>query len=260
MGRAPAAAWADLSNPNEQRSSRRCASAPTPMVFALAKTPASRARTGRRRGCLQKQSSPHIRRVQYTVLSVAGLKGTMSEAELHIIRARLDGGIRNKAARGELRRGLPVGFVWGEQDGEVLFHPDEAVTGAIRTVFERFAEFGSAPRVWLWFRSEGLFRCKRRPPVYLVRSAGSFRLTPRSTTSSPIRCMLALTPTARPNTNTTSMNMARSENGFDIFPWISGRCSFRTIMPASSIGPPFKPIRHGSTPTPDRSRISQEAR
>lgn len=85
-----------------------------------------------------------------------GLKGTMSEAELHIIRARLDGGIRNKAARGELRRGLPVGFVWGQQDGEVLFHPDEAVTGAIRTVFERFAEFGSARRVWLWFRSEGL--------------------------------------------------------------------------------------------------------
>ena len=85
-----------------------------------------------------------------------GLKGTMSEAELHIIRARLDGGIRNKAARGELRRGLPVGFVWGEQDGEVLFHPDEAVTAAIRSAFERFAEFGSARRVWLWFRSEGL--------------------------------------------------------------------------------------------------------
>jgi len=85
-----------------------------------------------------------------------GLKGTMSEAELHIIRARLDGGIRNKAARGELRRGLPVGFIWGEQDGEILFHPDAAVTGAIRTVFERFAEFGSARRVWLWFRSENL--------------------------------------------------------------------------------------------------------
>jgi DNA invertase Pin-like site-specific DNA recombinase/predicted DNA-binding transcriptional regulator AlpA len=85
-----------------------------------------------------------------------GLKGTMSEAELHIIRARLDGGIRNKAARGQLRRGLPVGFVWGEGDGEVLFHPDAAVTGAIRTVFERFAEYGSARRVWLWFRSESL--------------------------------------------------------------------------------------------------------
>jgi DNA invertase Pin-like site-specific DNA recombinase len=40
-----------------------------------------------------------------------GLKGTMSEAELHVLRARLNGGIRNKAARGELRRGLPVGLV-----------------------------------------------------------------------------------------------------------------------------------------------------
>ena len=52
-----------------------------------------------------------------------GLKGTMSEAELYVLRARLNGGIRNKAARGELRRGLPVGFVWGEADGEVRFHP-----------------------------------------------------------------------------------------------------------------------------------------
>jgi excisionase family DNA binding protein len=93
---------------------------------------------------------------QFNDRLVLGLKGTMSEAELHILRARLDGGIRNKAARGELRRGLPVGFVWGEEDGEVRFHPDEAVTSAIRTVFERFAEFGSARRVWLWFRSEGL--------------------------------------------------------------------------------------------------------
>src|SRR3954453_18254804 len=55
---------------------------------------------------------------------VLGMKGTMSEAELHILRARLDGGIRNKAARGELRRGLPVGLVWGEADGEIVMHPD----------------------------------------------------------------------------------------------------------------------------------------
>jgi len=80
----------------------------------------------------------------------------MSEAELHILRARLLGGVRNKAARGELRRGLPVGFVWGEEDGEVRFHPDAAVTSAIRTVFARFAELGSVRRVWLWLRSEGL--------------------------------------------------------------------------------------------------------
>jgi DNA invertase Pin-like site-specific DNA recombinase len=98
-----------------------------------------------------------------------GLKGTMSEAELHILRARLLGGIRNKAARGELRRGLPVGFVWGEEDGEVRFHPDAAVCAAIRTVFARFSELGSARRVWLWFRSEGLsFPLQRR-------SGGSIR-------------------------------------------------------------------------------------
>jgi DNA invertase Pin-like site-specific DNA recombinase len=85
---------------------------------------------------------------------VLGLKGTMSEAELHVLRARLLGGIRNKAARGELHRGLPVGLVRGETDGEILLHPDESVRAAIRAVFERFAEMGSARRVWLWFRSE----------------------------------------------------------------------------------------------------------
>ncbi len=87
---------------------------------------------------------------------VLGLKGTMAEAELHVLRARLNGGIRNKAARGELRRGLPIGLVWGEEEGEVRLHPDEAVTGAIRTVFDRFAELGSARQVWLWFHSQGL--------------------------------------------------------------------------------------------------------
>ena len=87
---------------------------------------------------------------------VLGLKGTMSEAELHVLRARLEGGIRSKAARGELRRGLPVGFVWGEADGEVRFHPDEQVCGAIRTVFARFAELGSVRATWLWLRAEGL--------------------------------------------------------------------------------------------------------
>ena len=50
---------------------------------------------------------------------------------------------------------LPVGFVWGKADGKVLLHPDEAVVTAIRTIFARFAETGSARRVWLWFRDRG---------------------------------------------------------------------------------------------------------
>jgi len=85
-----------------------------------------------------------------------GLKGTMAEAELHVIRARLEGGIRNKAAKGQLRRGLPVGFLWGEEDGEVLFHPDQAVTHSIHCIFEKFTEMGSVRQVWLWLRSQGL--------------------------------------------------------------------------------------------------------
>jgi DNA invertase Pin-like site-specific DNA recombinase len=85
-----------------------------------------------------------------------GMKGTMSEAELHILRARLDGGIRSKAARGELRRGLPVGLVWGQADGQIRWHPDEAVTGVIAAVFERFAVCGSVRGVWLWLREQGL--------------------------------------------------------------------------------------------------------
>jgi len=85
-----------------------------------------------------------------------GLKGTMSEAELHVLRARLQGGIRNKAERGELRKALPVGLVWGEADGEILLDPDEAIRGAIQTIFARFAELGSVRQVWLWMRREGV--------------------------------------------------------------------------------------------------------
>ncbi len=85
-----------------------------------------------------------------------GMKGTMSEAELHILRSRLDGGIRNKAARGELRRGLPAGLVWGEDDGEILRHPDEAVRGVISVIFSQFAACGSVRGTWLRLREQGL--------------------------------------------------------------------------------------------------------
>src|SRR5690349_6253627 len=85
-----------------------------------------------------------------------GMKGMLSEAELHVLRARLVGGIRNKAARGELRTGLPVGLVWGEADGEVRQHPDEAVTGIIQAVFDQFAVSGSVRATWLWLRENNL--------------------------------------------------------------------------------------------------------
>src|SRR5260370_18382792 len=64
---------------------------------------------------------------------VLGLKGTMSEAELHLIRSRLTDGLRHKAARGELRQGLPVGLDYN-QDGKGSVTPDAAVSGAVATL------------------------------------------------------------------------------------------------------------------------------
>ena len=92
---------------------------------------------------------------------VLGLKGTMSEAELHLIRSRLTAGLRHKAARGELRQFLPVGFDY-DQTGAVVITPDEAVVEAIATVFRRFAELGTGRQVLLSLRGDGLL-LPRRP-------------------------------------------------------------------------------------------------
>ncbi len=73
-----------------------------------------------------------------------GLKGTMSQAELHFLRGRLQGGKRNKAQRGELRFPLPVGFVYGENPGGVMLDPDVEVQNAVRLVFSAFRQTGSA--------------------------------------------------------------------------------------------------------------------
>src|SRR6266496_3807701 len=69
---------------------------------------------------------------------------------------RLVDGIRSKAARGQLRRGLPVGLVYGEGDGQVLHHPDEQVQALIAAVFTQFEVLGSARAVWLWLKDQGM--------------------------------------------------------------------------------------------------------
>jgi DNA invertase Pin-like site-specific DNA recombinase len=92
---------------------------------------------------------------------VLGLKGTMSEAELHLIRHRLTAGLRHKAAKGELRQGVPVGFVYDDDD-RVVLDPNEAVIEAIRTVFRRFDELGSARQVMLSLQEDNLL-LPRRP-------------------------------------------------------------------------------------------------
>ena len=68
-----------------------------------------------------------------------GLKGTMSEAELHTLKQRLYQGVLNKARRGELRCRLPFGYVYSPS-GEVIFDPDEQVQLVIRLIFQKFEE------------------------------------------------------------------------------------------------------------------------
>jgi DNA invertase Pin-like site-specific DNA recombinase len=84
-----------------------------------------------------------------------GLKGTMSEAELHFIRARLRGGQLSKARRGELPMALPVGLVT-DPAGKVVLDPDAGVQHAIGHLFATFARTGSARAVVQAFNAEGL--------------------------------------------------------------------------------------------------------
>ena len=91
----------------------------------------------------------------YSDRLVLGLKGTISEAELHLIKGRLIAGMRHKAAKGELRITLPAGLEY-DPAGQPVLCADEAVREAIATVFRRFAELGSARQVMLSLRDDGL--------------------------------------------------------------------------------------------------------
>jgi DNA invertase Pin-like site-specific DNA recombinase len=84
-----------------------------------------------------------------------GLKGTMSEAELHMIKARLRGGILNKVRRGEYHCTLPTGLIY-DQSGNVTLDPDSQVRETIVHFFETFARVGSACQTVKVFRKEGL--------------------------------------------------------------------------------------------------------
>ena len=85
---------------------------------------------------------------------VLGLKGTISEAELHVIRARLRGGTLNKAKRGALKVPLPIGFVYNEKQ-EIVLDPNEHTRNLILQLFQCFERLGTACAVVKTFEQKG---------------------------------------------------------------------------------------------------------
>lgn len=101
---------------------------------------------------------------------VLGMKGIMSEMELHIMRNRLDHGRLNKAQRGELFFSVPLGYV-RLPSGKVDFDPDEQARAVVRLIFEKFDELGSVHALFFW-----MIEHEVRLPIRLRQGAGKGRL------------------------------------------------------------------------------------
>jgi DNA invertase Pin-like site-specific DNA recombinase len=91
---------------------------------------------------------------------ILGLKGTFSEAELHLIKSRMRGGIVNKARRGELKMPMPVGLAYDNRQ-RVILDPDQQVQQSIYHIFHLYGQIGSAIGVVKVFRDQGLLFPRR---------------------------------------------------------------------------------------------------
>lgn len=98
---------------------------------------------------------------QYNDRLLLGLKGTMSEAELHLLHQRLDAGRMNQVKRGAYHQRLPTGYL-RLSDGSVVKDPDEQVRHVIELVFAKFAELGSAGKVMRYLRHNGILMPRRQ--------------------------------------------------------------------------------------------------
>jgi DNA invertase Pin-like site-specific DNA recombinase len=149
-----------------------------------------------------------------------GIKGTLSEAELHFIRARLQGGLLAKAARGELRVRLPVGLVY-DPLGAVVLDPDAEVREAIGYLLESFEKTG---RRMPWSSSSPRSGCGSPAGTWAgrttARPTGSRCATTTSCSCCTTRATPAPTSTAAANSSPTSTG-ARAPCTSRV---ISGRC------------------------------------
>lgn len=98
-----------------------------------------------------------------------GLKGTMSEAELHYIHARMKGGLDNKARRGELKINIPIGYVYDDFD-QIVKDPDEDVQRVINLVFKTYARFHSCQRTVRELRGQNILYPKKDRVGYNCRT------------------------------------------------------------------------------------------
>jgi len=176
-----------------------------------------------------------------------GLKGTMSEAELHVLKARLRGGILNKVRRGEYRCPLPTGFLYNEA-GDVVLDPDSQIRETIAHFFETFSRVGSAHQTVKAFHDEGLLFPSR------LRNGGTTIFRPL-TASTAIRTlhnrdMQASTPTA----GVTTAALRTVENLYASANAAIGSHAFPTLTRATSRGTSFKEISNSSRTTIEGSR------
>jgi DNA invertase Pin-like site-specific DNA recombinase len=97
---------------------------------------------------------------EYNDRLLLGLKGTMSQAELHLIKQRMQAGRASKARRGEMAIALPIGY-WRRPSGDVMLDPDEQVQTVVRLIFAKFVELGSIQGVMRYLVEHGIAVGKR---------------------------------------------------------------------------------------------------
>lgn len=168
-----------------------------------------------------------------------GLKGAMSEAELHVLKARLQGGILNKARRGELEVPLPIGLTY-HPDRTVVLDPDQSIRAAIQLLFDTFRQLQSATATVKRFRREGwLFPRRIRCGTGKGDCTGARWIIAALLRSSTILAMPApLSMGARDKSIVQGTSTTRSTLSAR-----TGKSSFKTHTPGISIGMNSSAIR-----------------
>jgi len=174
-----------------------------------------------------------------------GLKGTMPEAELHFLKARMRGGMINKARRGELEMRPPAGLVYRD-DGILILDPDAEVQAAMRLVFATFDRTGSAMQTAKLFHQQGL-RFPRR--IRKGLNKGELHWCGRRTPESS-RCCTILAMLAHLSTAVSALAFCQTAStARPRFPGQNGNSRFPMSMSATPPGSSLRRIKSASPRT-----------